>query len=283
MSRVPEVRTTTSLKARLALGTPVLGTFLQMAEPTVVDVLARSGFDFGVADLEHGALDLRQAIGLARAADLHGFPLLARLPLQRLVQAGQLLDSGFAGLLVPQVATADEARQAVAAARYPPVGSRGACPGTRSDGFGASPWQEHVRTADATTTVVVAVESAAGAEAAAEICEVPGVDALFIGVFDLSTSLGVPGQTDHPAVRHAVDHITRVALEHGVPVGAWSPAVDATRGLVRKGMTFLPVATDVLLWRDACRRVIDEWGTYLHESPSADAEKRPALVGPKEG
>jgi 4-hydroxy-2-oxoheptanedioate aldolase len=279
---MPEIGTT-SLKERLALGTPVLGTFLQMAEPTIVDVLARSGFDFGVADLEHGALDLRQAIDLARAADLHRFPLLARLPLERLVSAGQLLDSGFAGILVPQVATADEARRAVVAARYPPVGSRGACPGTRSDGFGTSPWQEHVRTADATTTVVVAVESAAGTEAASEICEVSGVDAVFIGVFDLSTSLGVPGQTDHPTVRHAVDHITHVARERGVPVGAWSPTLDATRGLVRKGMTFLPVSTDVLLWGDACRRVTGQWSSYLHESPSADAEKRPVLVGPKEG
>jgi 2-keto-3-deoxy-L-rhamnonate aldolase RhmA len=140
-----------------------------------------------------------------------------------------------------------------------------------------------VRDADAVTTVVVAVESAVGAAATAEICEVSGIDAVFIGVFDLSTSLGVPGEIDHPSVRQAVDHITRVAHEHGVPVGAWSPSLAATRGLLQQGMTFLPVSTDVLLWGDACRRVATEWSAQLHERPPANAEKGHELAGSKEG
>lgn len=248
-----------SFKRRLAAGEAVLGTFVQMGEPSVVDVLASSGFGFAIADLEHGGLDLRQAVDLVRSAHVHGFPLLARVPLPRLVEVGQLLDSGFTGILAPQVATADDARRAVAAARFPPTGERGACQGTRSDRFGTWAWPEHVAGADATTVVVVAVESAAGAAATAEICAVEGVDAIFIGVFDLAASMGLPGQIDHPDVVATVDAVAAAARSRGVPVGAWSRTVAGAAALLRKGLTFLPVSTDVLLWSEACHGITHDW------------------------
>jgi len=253
---MPEV-----LKHRLRNGVPCLGTFVQIGAPSVVEILGMAGFDFAIVDLEHGALEVTEAQALVRAADTFDLPLIARLPLGRLSSTSALLDSGYAGLLIPQVRNADDVREAVRHARYTPLGERGACAGIRADKFGAIPWAEHLADADRTTIVAVTIENRQALENLDEIVRVPGVDVVFIGLFDLSSSLGHGGEPGHPEVLATVDTIQAAVEGTGVALGAWAPSPDAAVSWVERGMTFLPVMTDTLLWAQSCRSLHANWLT----------------------
>src|SRR5712691_3989395 len=155
---------------------PILGTFMQMGNPTVVEVLGRAGMDFALIDLEHGETPSQAVPTLVRAADTVGLPLLVRLPRERLFEADQLLDVGCTGLLVARITTVDQARLAVEASRYRPQGDRGSCPGIRSSDHGWLSWTDHVARAESRTVVGVAVEGDAGIAALEDIFGVPGID-----------------------------------------------------------------------------------------------------------
>lgn len=246
----------------------MLGTFLQLAEPAALEVLARSGHDFAILDLEHGGLTLDGAMGLLRAAAVTSFPLLARLPVSRLALTDQLLDSGAAGILAARVGNVDEAQAVVRAVRYPPHGERGACPGTRANEFGALSWPAHVARAEAEIVVAIALEGGAAIADAGAILDVPGIDVAFVGIFDLAASLGLPGQTDHPTVVGSVTGIVEQSRQRGIAAGTWSPTIDAAREWHRRGVTFLPVSTDIGMWRQACLEASQAWSrTFAPPDP----------------
>jgi 4-hydroxy-2-oxoheptanedioate aldolase len=238
---------------------PILGTFMQLGNPTVVEVLGRAGLDFAVIDLEHGETPSQAVPMLVRAADTVGLPLLVRLPRERLFEADQLLDVGCEGLLVARVTTVDQARLAVEASRYPPHGERGSCPGIRSSDHGWLNWPDHVARAESRTVVGVAVEGDAGIAALDDIFGVPGIDFVFVGVFDLSASLGHPGELDHPSVVSAVESVAAKAAHAGVAVATWAPTIAIAGRWLAAGVRVLTVATDVLLWRQACMSLRTDW------------------------
>lgn len=256
-------RTLRPFRSALLGREPVLGTFLQMGDPIAVEVLSRTGYDFAILDLEHGGLTLEQVVPMLRAADIMSFPLLARLPVTKLSMVDQLLDSGVAGVLVARVATADDARAAVRAVRYPPAGDRGACPGTRANEFGTLSWPDHVARAEREIVLGVALEGSEGIANADDVLAVPGIDFVFIGVFDLAASLGLPGQTDHPSVVDAVRSIATRAGGRGVAAGTWSPTIDVANEWYAQGATFLPVSTDVRMWRQVCLDTAGAWSTTV--------------------
>jgi 4-hydroxy-2-oxoheptanedioate aldolase len=245
---------------------PVLGTFIQMADPLAVEMLSRTGFDFAILDLEHGGLTFEGVLPILRAADIVRFPLLARLPVSKLAMVDQLLDSGVAGILVARVATVEDARAAVRAVRYPPAGERGACPGTRANEFGALSWPEHLERASTEIVLGLALEGGEGISNAEEISAVPGIDLVFVGVFDLAASLGLPGQTDHPSVVEAVRTIAARSEHNGIAAGTWSPSIDVAQQWLEQGATFLPVSTDVRMWREACLATTGAWSATVRRA-----------------
>jgi 4-hydroxy-2-oxoheptanedioate aldolase len=243
----------------LAQRHPQLGIFLQLRDPYVVETVARSGFDFGILDLEHGSFALPYVADMVRAGDVQGFPLLARLPLEMLPFVGQLLDTGCAGVLCARVREPEEARQVVDAVRYPPAGGRGACVGTRANDFGWLGWPDHVSRAERKTVVGIALEGPEGIGNADAIMSVPGIDVVFVGIFDLAASLGLPGETGHPKVHDAVRVVAQKAAEHGIAAGAWAPTVEVGVKWRELGISFIPLATDTLLWREACVNAMTGW------------------------
>lgn len=241
-----------------------------MGDPMSVEVLSRTGYDFAIIDLEHGGLTPDRVVPMLRSADITDFPLLARLPVTKLSMVDQLLNSGVTGVLVARVATREEALAAVRAIRYPPAGDRGACPGTRANEFGELAWPEHVERAAREIVVGVALEGREGIANADQVLAVPGIDLVFIGVFDLAASLGLPGQADHPAVLDAVRAIAGKSASSGVAVGTWSPTIDVASQWYAQGATFLPVSTDVRMWRESCLHAASTW------SATVDAAALPA-------
>src|SRR3990172_3563824 len=134
-----------ALKIALGERHPVMGTFIQIGDPTIVEVLGRAGFDFGILDLEHGPLQTNSIAPMVRSADRTAFPLIVRLPMEKLAFVSQFLDSGCRGILAAKVGSVADAEQVVRAVRYPPLGDRGACLGIRP-GLDLPEIQEAVRT-----------------------------------------------------------------------------------------------------------------------------------------
>jgi 2-keto-3-deoxy-L-rhamnonate aldolase RhmA len=241
-----------NLRARLARGEFLVGTWLTFLEPNVAELLAGSGYDFLVVDMEHGVADAAnlqaQCIG-ARAGGAargvtEGTAVLARIGANEPVRIMHALDVGAAGVIVPQIRSVADAERAVAWCRYPPTGLRGAA-GRRSSDYGRAV-KEYFATANETVFCCIQIETSEALEALDGILAVAGVDAVLIGPNDLAAALGHLGETGHPDVEAAVGEVRKRALAAGMPVGIVSASPDPAPAVARKreGYSFVTVGVD---------------------------------------
>lgn len=204
----------------LALDRPAVGTWTQIASAECVDMLGAAGFDFAIVDCEHGAFGIETAENLFRACDANGLAPLARAPGRGDARwIGRALDAGAAAVVVPGIGSAADAAEAVAAARYAPGGTRGACPCVRAGGHFIRDWSAF-EAAEAAKGVVALVETRDGLDDIEAICATPGLLALLVGPFDLSVSLGFRGDYRAPEVEAAIGRMLAAAASAGLPVMA---------------------------------------------------------------
>ena len=205
------------LRARLAERELVVGSWLSFAFPPVTEMFARAGFDFLVIDQEHAAIGAADSLAMIQVIDLCGVAPWVRVGGNDARLIKRALDSGATGIIVPMVNSVDEAAQAVSASRYPPHGTRGA--GLfRAQDYGLGFAQYRPR-ADAETVVVVQIEHIDAVRNLEDILAVPGIDGFIVGPYDLSGSVGRPGEYDHPDVRWALEEVERVMATSPVPGG----------------------------------------------------------------
>ena len=217
------------MKAKLRAGEPAFGVSMMIPSCQVVEMVGRLGFDWVLIDCEHGAIDLESAELLAMAAEAAGLTPIARPRTREAADILAVLDRGAQGVQVPHVNTADEARRAVEAVKYHPLGSRGMAAGTRPAGYGLGlTAADYAAAANRETLVCVQIEEEAAVRNAREILAVEHLDVAFIGPTDLSQSMGHPGDPGAPAVRQAMDETLREILAAGKVAGA--PAGAATIG-----------------------------------------------------
>lgn len=199
------------VKQRLAAGEIAIGAKVDLATPDIVEMVGVAGYDFVWIDCEHGIIDLETATHMMRAADATGTTPVVRVPDHNPTSIARLLDAGAMGIIVPNVTTAAEAAAAVAAGRYrtaaTPNGRRGACPRIRAAGHQVRNWTSFVEWSNENTLIWLSIESVEGADALDEILAIPDFDAIILGPFDLSVSMGYPGQTTHPAVIKRIEEI----------------------------------------------------------------------------
>lgn len=194
-------------KAKLRAGETVFGCFLRYADAGLVEFLGYQGWDFLVFDAEHGTLEPRDCEHMVRAAELRGVTPLARVTTNQPPVILRFLDTGAQGIHVPWVNSLDEARAAVRAVKYIPQGQRGLA-GVRAADYGqGTAFMDYVRQANEETLVVLQIETREAIAQLPEIVALPDVDVIFIGPTDLSNSLDVPGQQDHPSVQEAMRKI----------------------------------------------------------------------------
>ncbi len=198
----------------------VVGTWVQMASPESAEIASYAGFDFVIVDLEHGYFDLETAVHLFRAVESGGATPVIRLPNDDATMIMKALDAGAMGIIIPGVTTKEQAERIVSAAKYHPKGKRGACPWIRATGHGLCGWNEYVSTSAQQTMVWLLIEGADGIDNIDLILKVEGVDAIVMGPFDLSQSLGVGGEVNHPVVVAKLNEIIQKALVHGKDVMA---------------------------------------------------------------
>lgn len=240
------------MRARLRAAERLVGVFVNLPAPGLVELLASAGVDFVVIDCEHGLLNPESVEGLIRAAGASGIGAMIRVPAGEPAAIQRYVDAGASGVQVPMIETAEQAAAVVAAARYAPEGRRGVA-ATRSNGF-AAPSAERLQTANETTAIVLQIETGEGVAAAAEIAAVPGVDSLFIGPTDLAHALGRGGQLDHPDVDQAIRTVRKAVgdLPLGILVGSGEDAAKRAG----EGMSYL-VGTSGGLIRAAVRGLVD--------------------------
>ena len=215
-----------------------------LPSPAVAEILANAGFDWLFIDGEHGPLDAAEILAILQAVD-HRIPCIVRVPAADEVAIKRVLDLGAAGIIVPQVNTAEQARYVVNAARYAPEGQRGVGI-ARAHAYGPK-FQEYVQTANETTAVIVQAEHALAVDNIEAIIGVQGIDAVLIGPYDMSASLGKMGAIDDPAVTTAIDRVTTVCRNSGVALGYFGVTADAVEPWVKRGYNLLVAGTDTLL------------------------------------
>ncbi len=230
------------LRQRLRENEALISTFVIIDAPEVVEMAALAGFDAVILDLEHGPYTLAQLPRLVLAARTRGAYAIVRVASNDPAQIGAVLDLGADGVLVPQVGSAAAAAAAVSAARYAPEGMRGANPWTRAADFGSG--VEWYARSNAETAVMVMIEGKEGLTALDEILAVPGLDAIFLGPVDMSQSLGVAGQTDHPLVIGEIRKSIDKAGSAGMGVAVFSPQPEGARRWRDLGARLLAVGED---------------------------------------
>jgi 4-hydroxy-2-oxoheptanedioate aldolase len=235
------------LRQALAAKQVLYGTWVQTPSPEVVEILGWSGWDFVVLDLEHGPYGPEGLPHLIRAAEASETTPFVRVPLSAPQEVGKALDLGAAGIVVPGVSSAQEGSAAVRLTRFPPHGSRGSSPSTRQLHYSALPFTSLTASDARQPLVVLQVEARLATSDLGSILAIDGLDVVFIGPYDLSTSLGLPGQFEHPKVREAISEIVNRAAERGVAVGIWVPDAPSARFWVGQGVRFVTVSNNELI------------------------------------
>ncbi len=219
-----------------------IGTWTSLTDPASAEMAAGGGFDFVVIDTEHSPLGLETVANCLRGVENGGAEAVVRTPWNDPVRIKRLLDLGPSGLLVPMVNTAEEAQAAVDAMRYPPEGIRGVA-GARACDYGRS-FGEYVTETHRDVTLIPQLETETAVENVEEIVAVDGVDAIFVGPADLSASLGVVGEFDHPDLHDAIETVIEAGDAAGVPVGTLGPSPDRVELLGTLDFDYMIAGTD---------------------------------------
>lgn len=231
------------LRRRVLAGEPLVGLWLNLGSLQAADILARSGFDWVVVDLEHGMGSEQEVFGQLVAIQASATAAIARVAASERIRVGRLLDLGVDGLVIPRLDTLEAIEETVTWMRYPPAGIRGVATGTRGAGYGAIAHPE-VPTIDRRITGVFQLESRLAVEACEAIAAIDGVDVLFVGPADLSHDLQIPGQFDHPEFTAALDRVAAAAKAHGKAAGILLRDASEVPAYAARGFTFIGVGSD---------------------------------------
>ncbi len=229
-------------KAALKAGKPQIGLWASLSSNYTAEIVASAGFDWMLIDTEHSPADIETVLQQLQAAAAYPTATLVRVPWNDMVTIKRYLDIGVQSILIPQVANATEAKNAVAYTRFPPQGLRGVAGATRATGFGRI--KDYFKRAEAELCVLVQVESGAALGEIEAIAKVDGVDGIFIGPADLHASLGYTGELAHKDVLPKIDDaIARIAKAGKAP-GILTGNEELARRWLKCGATFVAVGSD---------------------------------------
>lgn len=248
---------------------------VEFATPGIGHIMKSAGCDFVLFDMEHsgfGFETVKSAIRYMQAADL---PAIVRVPSRDYHHIARACDMGAEGVMLPMVGSAAEARRILDAVKYHPIGHRGVALQVAHDDYRAGPVAEKLAAANRRTTLFAQIETAEGVRNADAIAALDGVDCLWVGHFDLSVSLGVPGQFDHPKFAKAIDRVVAAARKHGKALGRLVPTVDQGLALHAAGFDFICYSGDVWVLHNALADAVRALRSGISEGPKAPAARAP--------
>jgi 4-hydroxy-2-oxoheptanedioate aldolase len=230
--------------------------------------MAAAGYEWALIDLEHGAGDERDALAQIQALAARRCTAFVRVELTARQRVHRVLDYGAHGIMFPRINTEEEAKAAVAAMRYPPLGVRGVALANRACLYGTNA-RAYIE-GSPTLLTIVQIESPAAVENASSIAAVDGVDVLFIGPADLSQSMGIFGEFDHPRFVGAIQSTAQAALSHGKHCGVLLPNAKDVKRFLDAGYRFIAVGSDAGLLNNAARSLVQ-----LLQKDFADSAREP--------
>lgn len=243
------------VKRKLKQGDVVLGLFMNCAYPGFIEICGHAGFDFAVIDLEHGPLHPLVAEDLCRAADCVGLAPIVRVRKNDAPQIQRALDIGSAGVQVPQIETKADAEAVVRGAKFSPLGSRGLSFYTRA-GLYTSAGTHISDKLNEESLVVVHVEGKRGVENIQEIASVPNIDVIFLGPYDLSQSLGIPGQVSDRRVIDLMQTAVREIRNAGKAAGTFADTPETAKQWIDAGVQYIALGVDVGIFLRACQALV---------------------------
>jgi len=245
-----------NLKDKMRAGDFCIGPFLKAGSAAMVEVTGYAGLDFVLLDMEHGPLSYEALEHQILAAERVGIAPIVRVEAITESAIMRPLDKGAAGLLVPHVDCGQMAKDVVCFSRFAPQGQRGMDIYARAAQYGHLPKKEYLQKANQGSLLALQIEGAEGMRRLDEILAVPGSDVIFVGPYDLSQSLGVPGEINHPEVVRTVEQIVEKTRQSGRHVGIYVDDVEAAKRWIGLGVQFLALSVDTAIYYQGCKRIV---------------------------
>ncbi len=247
-----------NIKKMMQAGKTVLGPFMKIADPALVEIFGMAGFDFVILDLEHGPNSIETTQNLIRAAKLQNISPIIRVYENSPGLVQRVLDIGADGVQVPQISTLQEAKKLIRSARFSPEGERGLCRFVRAADYSLRSKDNYFNNANEENLIIGQIEGLDGVENLDQILTT-GLDVIFIGPYDLSNSLGLPGQVDHPEVIKKVKEICQKANNRGVLIGTFVDDIETAHFYQNLGVKYISYSVDVGIIAEASKKIISSF------------------------
>jgi len=247
-----------SLKTKLKNNELSIGSWITLGHPAIAEIMATAGFDWLAIDLEHSVITIREAEELIRVIDLCGVTPLVRLTFNDSNQIKRVMDAGAHGVIVPMVNSSEDARKVVESIKYPPIGKRGVGL-ARAQGYGSS-FQEYLEWQKDESIVIVQIEHIDAVNNLEEILSVKGVDGFIVGPYDLSGSMGIPGEFEHLDFHKVMEKVKKVSMRMGVTGGIHiiEPDFVQLENKITDGYRFIAYSLDIRMLENHCKAVFNK-------------------------
>ncbi|GGZ87578.1 HpcH/HpaI aldolase family protein [Algibacter mikhailovii] len=246
-----------SLNERLT----VFGPFCKIQDPTIVEIVALSRFDFVIIDMEHGPYSIETTQNMVRAAEAKGITPIVRVTENSETLILRVLDIGVKCIQVPQICTNNDAEKVVKATKFFPIGERGMCRYVRAAEYTNIKPEDHFGKANDSIISIIHIEGQEGLKNLPEILLVEGIDVIFLGPYDLSQSCGVPGQINHPKVVDSIKQAVELAKRQGKVIGTFTESPETAKMWQSIGVQYISYAVDVGLIMNSFKNITNQLKT----------------------
>ena len=244
------------LKQKLLNGDTTIGTWLSIPSEINTEIISLAGLDFVIIDQEHGPVGFETAQKMAISAELHSTSPILRLGDINKAFFQNALDIGVHGIQIPNVEKKEDAERIIKYSKFPPLGERGLSPFTRAGGYNRNN-SDVITSSNSNTLVILNIEGRGALENLDQILEISEVDIIFVGLYDLSKSLGIPGQVNDKKVFEHLELITKKALDSKKYVGTIATSKDAIKDFINLGMTYLVYSVDCDVLRNSYQEIVE--------------------------
>ena len=247
------------LKEKLEKEQNVIGPFMKLPSPAVVEIAGLAGFDYIIIDCEHGPLNVLEAEDMVRAAHLANISAVIRVGENNPHEISRALDIGADAVQIPQISTKEDAINAVNSSKFSPQGERGVCRYVRAAEYSSMNKNDYFKSANDNTMVIIHIEGMEGIQNLDQILEVEGIDVIFIGPYDLSQSLGIPGDVNNIMVEEKMKEVVNKAHAKGKIVGTFVDDINTALKWKSLGIQYISYSVDVGIIYESFKEIVKDF------------------------